>query len=141
MTASLRKEWGGRYIKFQIMVIVFALCMCNLIFLTSLEECMLYPSHMPKHIIISSNYLFHKENMKSIQCSLVIIFFKIKANDKTVHTLDAPNNKGTKINANQTKTNKLIIEENTTTNLEQFSGVLKESRILLRLKLERRHFR
>jgi len=35
------------------------------------------------------------------------------ANDKTVHTLDAPNNK----------------------------GVLKESRILLRLKLERRHFR
>ena len=84
---------------------------------------------------------FIKKRWRVFSVVSLLFFFKIKANDKTVHTLDAPNNKGTKIKANQTTTNKLIIEENTTTNLEQFSGVLKESRILLRLKLERRHFR
>ena len=52
--------------------------------------------------------------MKSIYCSFLIIFFKIKANDRTVHTLDAPNNKGTKTE-NQTTTNVLMIDENTTT--------------------------
>ena len=76
------------------------------------------------------------KNLRHAVIFLGIVYFFLQANDKTVHTLDAPNNKGWCMMVNDVEKYFDKISW-----IFWFLGVLKESRILLRLQLERRHFR